>query len=139
MKILAALDQSKHAPDVLKKAAELAKVQNADLIVLTVAEDFMDIGDYANEAEEITNKILKQTRQAGEQYVAEAKAMGVAAKIEVKQGVSPADLIVKLAEDEKVDLIVMGSRGKKGIARFLIGSVASKVVNHAPCSVLVVR
>jgi nucleotide-binding universal stress UspA family protein len=72
-------------------------------------------------------------------YAARAKALGIEAKILLEQGVSPADLIVKVAEDQKIDLLVLGSRTKKGLDRFLIGSVASKVVAHAPCSVLVVR
>jgi len=54
-------------------------------------------------------------------------------------GSSPADSILTFAEKEGVDLIVMGSRAKTGLDRFLIGSVASKVVAHSKCSVLVVR
>jgi len=57
----------------------------------------------------------------------------------VVQGVSPADSIVNYAAQNGVGLIVMGSRGKKGLEKFLLGSVAAKVVAHAPCSVLVIR
>ena len=52
---------------------------------------------------------------------------------------SVADTIVDHAKDHKVDLIVMGTRGQSAIKRFLMGSVASAVVSHAGCSVLVVR
>jgi nucleotide-binding universal stress UspA family protein len=53
--------------------------------------------------------------------------------------VSAADSIVKYAEDKKADLIVMGTHGRTGIKRFLLGSAAGAVVAHAKCSVLVVR
>ena len=52
---------------------------------------------------------------------------------------SIANSIVNYAESKNVDLIVMGTKGRTGIKRFLLGSVASGVVAHAKCSVLVVR
>jgi nucleotide-binding universal stress UspA family protein len=51
----------------------------------------------------------------------------------------PRDVICRLAAEEATDLIVMGSHGRTGIAKMLLGSVASHVVAHAPCSVLVVK
>jgi nucleotide-binding universal stress UspA family protein len=51
----------------------------------------------------------------------------------------PADEIVTAARDEGYDLIVVGHRGLSPIKAFLLGSVSSRVVTHAPCSVLVVR
>jgi nucleotide-binding universal stress UspA family protein len=65
---------------------------------------------------------------------------GVTAKTTIASSISAADEIIRVAEKEKTDLIIIGSRGLGGKAtRFFMGSVASKVVNHAPCSVLVVR
>lgn len=51
----------------------------------------------------------------------------------------PRDQLVTLAACERMDLIVVGSRAHRGLARFLLGSVSSHVVTHAPCSVLVVK
>ncbi len=51
----------------------------------------------------------------------------------------PAEEIIKCAETEKVDMIVMGSRGHGLIGRFLVGSVSDRVVHHAHCSVTIVR
>ena len=51
----------------------------------------------------------------------------------------PADVILEIAKEEDVDLIVMGSSGKTGLDRFIIGSVAEKVVKGAKCAVLVVH
>ena len=50
-----------------------------------------------------------------------------------------ADAILDVAEEQRVDLIVVGNRGMTGAKRFLLGSVPSKVSHHAPCSVLIVR
>ena len=51
----------------------------------------------------------------------------------------PAEEIIKIADRQKVDLIVVGAKGLGAIARFLLGSVSTKVVQHSNCSVLVVR
>lgn len=138
MKILAALDLSASAKTVLEKAVATAKQQGAELTLLCVAEDFMDIGDFMDSAS-VSQKFLAAAKSSLEEAKATAKAMGVDAKIEVEQGVSPADIIVRYATDKAIDLIVMGSRGKGAIDRFLVGSVTSKVVAHAPCSILVIR
>ena len=51
---------------------------------------------------------------------------------------SPADIIVKKIKEENIDLVVMGTLGKSGIAKFLLGSVAEKVVRSSSCPVLVI-
>lgn len=138
MKILAALDLSATAKTVLEKAVATAKQQGAELTLLCVAEDFMDVGDFMDSAS-VSEKFLMAARKAMEEAQASAKAMGVTVTTHVEQGVSPADIIVRYAADKGIDLIVMGSRGKSAIDRFLVGSVTSKVVAHAPCSILVLR
>ena len=138
MKILAALDFSKAAKTVLEKAVETAKQQGAQLTLLTVAEDFMDIGDFMDSAS-VSEKFLSAAKKSVQQAKAAAKEMGVDATAEAEQGVSPADIIVRYATDKGIDLIIMGSRGKSAVDRFLVGSVTTKVVAHAPCSVLVIR
>lgn len=138
MKILAALDLSDVATTVLEKAVAIAKQEGASLTLLTVAEDFKDIGDYLD-AGSVTEKFLAAAKKAADTAKSGAKALGVDAQTVVEQGVSPADLIVRQASEMGADLIVMGSKGKTGIDRFLVGSVTAKVVSHAPCSVLVLR
>ena len=105
---------------------------------MTVAEDFLDVGDYLDVAS-VSDKIFAAAKVAAENYKAIAKAAAIEAEVVVEQGVSPADLIIAHAENKKCDLIVMGHQGKKGLSRYLIGSVAARVVSHAPCSVLVIR
>jgi nucleotide-binding universal stress UspA family protein len=138
MRILVALDQSQFASTVLGKAITLAKEQSAAMTIMTVAEDFMDVGDYMDTSS-VTDKLFAAAKAAAETYAATAKAAGIEAKVLVEQGVSPADLIISQAESQKFDLIVMGHQGKRGLSRYLIGSVAGRVVSHAPCSVLIIR
>lgn len=57
----------------------------------------------------------------------------------LSSSISVADEICRIARDEAFDLIVVGSRGLTGVSRFLTGGVADKVIDHAPCSVMVVR
>lgn len=138
MRMLVALDQSPFAATVLEKAVALAKQQGAAVAVMTVAEDFMDIGDYMDTTS-VLGKLFASAKAAAEGYAARMKAEGLEVSIVVEQGVSPADLIISQAEAGKYDMIVMGHQGKKGLSRYLIGSVAGRVVSHAPCSVLVIR
>jgi nucleotide-binding universal stress UspA family protein len=53
--------------------------------------------------------------------------------------VSAADAIIRYAQEKDVDLIVVGTKGRSGMSKALLGSVASKIVTYSPCSVLVVR
>ena len=137
MKVLIALDRSTQAATVLNQALEMVKHFRAECILYTLAEDIPDFG------EGIAAGLSEQIRQEAEQALAtsleKAVAKGVQARKVLAVGGSPADGILDMAEAEGIDLIIMGSRAKTGLDRFLIGSVASKVVSHARCSVLVLR
>ena len=67
-----------------------------------------------------------------------ARDHGVEARTYARQG-DPADAILDVAEEHGADLVVVGNRGLTGARRFLLGSVPSRVSQHAPCSVLIVR
>jgi nucleotide-binding universal stress UspA family protein len=60
-------------------------------------------------------------------------------ELSVVQHPSPGRALVEIAEDEDVDLVILGSHGRSGLSRAFLGSVAERVVRHAPCPVLVVR
>jgi nucleotide-binding universal stress UspA family protein len=85
--------------------------------------------------------IIRQAREEGARIVADFRArltLGPEALQFVPEG-PPAAEIVKAARRWQADLIVIGSHGRRGIRRALIGSVAEAVVRQAPCPVLVVR
>jgi nucleotide-binding universal stress UspA family protein len=70
---------------------------------------------------------------------AEARTAGVAEVASHARQGDAADAILDVAEEQGVDLIVVGNKGMTGAKRFLLGSVPNKVSHHAPCSVLIVR
>ncbi|WP_028578541.1 universal stress protein [Desulfomicrobium escambiense] len=139
MKILAAIDQSEYATLVLTKAMKLAAQEGAALTALTVSN-----APYTNlYLGEISGEFLDKMREGVQKTVSraqeQAKAAGAKVDVVVEESPSAADAIVKYAEKNKIDLIVIGNKGAGAVERFLIGSVSSQVVTHAPCSVLVVK
>jgi nucleotide-binding universal stress UspA family protein len=79
-----------------------------------------------------------EARSVVEEAAAKAQAEGVDAEVYVWPG-DAASAIIDVATTAKADLIVVGSRGMSGAARFLLGSVPNKVSHHAPCNVMIVR
>lgn len=93
---------------------------------------------------EVVVNLMEEERRAGKSLIMSlgtriAKAFpAVTIKEEVLEGY-PKEVIVGLAEEWPADLIVVGSHGRKGIGRFLLGSVSMSVLSVAPCSVMIVR
>jgi nucleotide-binding universal stress UspA family protein len=79
-----------------------------------------------------------EARELAERTADRLKADGLTVEAVARQG-DPAKTIVEEAKDWRADLIVVGSHGRSGLGRLLLGSVAQAVVSHAPCSVEVVR
>lgn len=139
MKLLLALDPFGSSEKALNEALKQAKLQEAELVILAVAETFQDIEHSFAGLSGASEELFAQVKTNAEKARAAAVGQGVATRLLTETGPSPAQNILDCAATEKVDLIVMGSREKKGLDRFLLGSVAAKIVAHAPCSVLVVR
>ena len=142
MKILVPVDGSKPSMEALKTAADYAKAKNAETYIMTVIPYVSDVDLELSASER--DKILESMRRRGEDVLEKSKnqmhSLGVS-KVNtiLSTSTSVAQEIVNLAEKEKVSLIVIGSKGMGATARFLLGSVASKVVRHSHCSVHVVR
>lgn len=138
MSILVAIDPTTQDHKAFLEAIAMAKLQQTDLVIIMIAETFHDSEAYMG-MNGGAGGILEMARKNAEAVRDTAIHEGVTAKVFVDAAASPAESIIKCAEEEKADLIVMGHREKKGLDRFLIGSVAAKVVAYAPCSVLIVR
>jgi universal stress protein A len=74
-----------------------------------------------------------------EKWAAEARKEAIAVRTFVRHGSSPATRITELAGEEHADLVIMGTHGRGGVTRLLLGSVADRVIRTAPCPVLTVR
>lgn len=136
MKILVPVDGSAYSLKAVETACDLAKAKDPSSVVLTA------VGIEIPELEEgvyIAEKMKAQAEAALAKAKAAAQTQGVTASVVLATGASPADEIVKVAKNEKADLIVIGSRGLAGKTSSFLGSTAAKVVTYSPCSVLVVK
>ncbi|MEW5948979.1 MAG: universal stress protein [Thermodesulfobacteriota bacterium] len=141
MKILVPVDGSKYAMEAVKMVSKLAKATDAQVTLMTVTPSIADIDiEYtARERESLEQKTTAYGDKALEQAEKVLSAAGLSPKTLMMASTSVADAIISTAKKGKFDLIAVGSRGLGATARFIMGGVASRVVNHAPCSVLVVR
>lgn len=151
-KVLAAVDGSEVANRALEHAIDLARLKKSELLIIYVISDvtagsmsFAAVGTAYGRIS-IPRSFYKEERAAADgwvqQLVEKARLAGVErARGEVlhKPSRSTVEWIIRYARDNEVDLIVMGTTGRGAFRRLLLGSVANGVLNHAPCSVLVVR
>jgi nucleotide-binding universal stress UspA family protein len=140
-KILVAVDGSSCSNKAVKQAVELCNVFGAELHTIfviseIVVDNFKSLGN--KEAKEVMEKLKGEGRKYFRDTKDLAKNSGVK-MVEVFKAGFPADEIVTYAKKAKINLIVMGTHGKRGATRPLIGSVATRVIHLAPCPVMVVR
>lgn len=142
MKVLVPVDGSKHSSEGIKVASHYAKSRSARLYLITVIPSVADIDLELSASER--DRLLESMRTRGEELLTRStdlmKSFGVEnVNTVLATAPSPAQEIVSFAEREKMDLIVIGSRGRNANHRFPIGSVAATVVGHSPCCVYVVK
>ena len=140
MKIVVGHDGSKEADQALIKAAELAEKLSGSLTIVSAIPDLClsseeitpESCDYVSEA------LHAEARGLMGKVMGGLQAKGLAAGLVVRDG-RPAEVLVAAAKELGADLVVVGSTGKHGASRFFMGSVSTKVAEHAPCSVYIVR
>lgn len=147
MKVLIATDGSEFSKAAIEECCRLIALQNASIKVISVAElitpiatePFVVTGEYIQETQAL---ILKQTESFVTDAAEAIRGKFADAKVDVATSVvvgNPPRAIVEEAKDWGADLIVVGSHGYGFWGRMVIGSVSQSVINHSPCSVLVVR
>lgn len=136
-KIVVGFDGSEHARRALERAIALAK-DGATITVVSAAAVTRLMRDPGGGASPVDPAVAAERERA----LAEARSIlsgrGIEARYVEGHG-DPADVLVQEAEDTGADLIIVGTRGLNFAQRWLLGSVSTKVVQHAPCDVLVVR
>jgi len=140
-RILCPIDFSDASRAAMKMAGELSKVGHAEIMLLHVFARPSVGADALSEVllEEATARLAGDALRRLEQWKRDAEALGAKiGKIFAFPG-TPWEVIVKTAENESIQAIVMSTHGRKGFQRAFLGSVAEKVVRYAPCSVFVVR
>ncbi|WP_461180693.1 universal stress protein [Virgibacillus kimchii] len=137
--IIVAVDGSEASEKAFKQSLDIAKQNNARLILTHVVDSrtFATAEAYdrtlAERAEEYAKELL-------DSYVDNAKEAGVTDLVRVVEYGSPKVKIAKdIAGDFKADLIICGATGMNAVERFLIGSVSESIARYATCDVLIVR
>ena len=137
-RILLPLDGSSLAEQALPHAVAQAENFQAELILLKVLEPF---AKYRNISLEAAGRAEKAARELVHEYLERVatgvRERGVSVRVVIVEG-NPHEGIVSSAETEQVDLIVISTRGHSGLSRWLMGSVADRVVRGAGVPVLLV-
>lgn len=130
--ILFPTDFSDRADDVMQHAAFAARVYGADLHILHVHESSSASDVDEAEFQARLDAHARQLRDAGGEVAVNVVTV-------VRNGEAPAPEIIDYATEEGIDLIVIGTHGRRGVRRMFMGSVAEEVLRSAPCPVLTVR
>ncbi len=138
-KILIATDGSEYTKNAVDYGIDLAKNTGAELHAIYVVDTAAFASIPMDAAWESMYELLRQEGDEATKYVADkAEVLGLEVDRNTIEG-HPADEIIKYAENNSMSIIVMGTLGKSGLDRFLLGSVAEKVVRNSKIPVLVVR
>ncbi|MCX6664549.1 MAG: universal stress protein [Euryarchaeota archaeon] len=130
-RIVIPVDSSDASRIATEQGVYLAKLMNIDVSIVSVndAEQFM-----------VSAPLSEKLKKERQDFLQEAKKIadlrGVSASTELMTG-APVDEIVKHVKNN--DLIVMGSQGKTGFNKLMLGSVSEKVLQRAPCSVMIIK
>jgi len=135
-KILVGFDGSEFSRAALLEAANRIKSRGGKIILLNAV--YFDEEEFGNKPEQ-----LEKRMESGKKICFGAKEMvrkefGIDIESIVSEG-EPPEVIARTAQEMNADLIAMGTHGRRGIKRFIMGSVTSGVIGHAPCDVLVVK
>lgn len=139
-KILIATDGSKHSEEAERHGLALAEKLGADVTALFVVEathpSWSIVSPPSMVMEEHLEELKKEGKKIVERVVQKGEDMGVIVEPAVVNG-HPANRIIN--HSKNFDVVVMGTLGRSGVSHLLMGSVAERVVRHAPVPVLVVR
>lgn len=141
MRVLVAVDGSPFSEAVIEHLGKLLPAQGQEILVMTVfpAVTYYQGFDRAMlDGERVMAQVKEEALEVVRAACEHLMAQGFEASSRVVAG-DAAAMILNTAETEGVDLIVVGSHGRSGLQRFLMGSVSERVMRHAPCSTLVVR
>ena len=142
-KILIATDGSEYIKKAVTHAIDLAKLYGAELHAVYVMDIKIDYGPKSYLSTDLSTESLENfLRHEGEEATKHIEEQAAQEGLSVKKWIvkgHPAEEILKLADEQSVDMIVMGTLGKSGIEKFVLGSVADKVIRNSRIPVMTVR
>lgn len=142
MRILIALDASPHSEHALQFVSRMRWPAGSRVIVVSALQPMVSSAAAVPDLGELPAQVLLDQRRQLEELVSNAESelreSGFATEGRTEVG-DPREVLLSVARSERADLIVVGSHGRTGIAKLMLGSVSSHIVTHASCSVLVVK
>ena len=136
---MVAIDGSEHSLKAAQYALDLAKSFNAKIFAITVTSV---PESYHNKQEDVLEESseMDDSKIWLDEFGRASKTGNIELKTELINSHRPIDyVILEYAEEKNIDLIVVGTRGRSGFKRLLLGSVASSIVSYAHCPVMVVK
>ena len=135
--ILVAYDGSPHSEKALSKAADIARYSNAAVQIVCAYDK---VPSYLGEPnmQHMIDRVVVEARERVEAAAQRLRAEGISVSTNVLEGPAP-ESILRVAESEPFDMIVLGSRGFGQFQGLLMGSVSDRVMHHAKIPVLIVR
>jgi nucleotide-binding universal stress UspA family protein len=141
MKILVAVDDSPHSERAVRFVARMRWPAGSRVIVVNALTPVLTPPVVVGERRALligSRGTAPAARTVTGRAEAALRESGIAAESRLPTG-DPRDALLRLVNDERADLLVMGSHGRTGFSKLLLGSVSSHAVTHAHCSVLVVK
>jgi nucleotide-binding universal stress UspA family protein len=144
-RILVAVDGSPVSSKGLREAIRLAKAEGAKLFIVHVVDEFQAFAAMDGMAAAPGADLVAWLREGGKRVLAKAQTVASRQKVKCKAvlreriGGPAADKIVREARKQRADLIVLGTHGRRGVRRLVLGSDAEQVVRTASVPVLLVR
>lgn len=144
--MLVAIDGSEYSFKAAEYALDLAKLYGSKLFAVTVT--YLPTQDKLTQKQVLDKGLVEDESVAGEtssekwfdSFLQKAASMGVDVKPELINSTRPVDyVLLEFAEGQNIDLIVVGTRGRTGFKKLLLGSTATSIVTYAHCPVLVVK
>ena len=134
-KILVAVDGSKYSDKAFEYATSIIQNHKQQLLIVHIIENSGNIG-YSN-----LNQLKQDSQIIFQKYITEAESKGLKSSLKIieDQGTSPAEKILDISETEKVDTIIVGTRGQKPSQQFLLGSTSYKIAHYSKCTVIIVK
>jgi nucleotide-binding universal stress UspA family protein len=143
MRILIGVDQSPHSERAVRFVTRMRWPAGSRVIVASVmtpplSPPVAGVDAGVSLMVEVSAEQVVEAKARVAQAEDQLRAAGIATESRLPTG-DPREALLRLVEDERIDLLVLGSHGRTGLAKLLLGSVSSHVVTHAHCSVLVVK
>ncbi len=135
-KILVAVDGYPASLGAFKKAVEIARTYGAEVAVLQIEEDVPLLPAEKMMEAHIDELVTSRSLELSKEY---GKKAGIDVKVIRKFGEPVAGIILQTAEEEDVDLIILGDSRKSGLEKFYLGSVSQTVMGNAKCPVMVIK